>query len=403
MPSVTDVFNTGNFTTDLAAKSFAGMITRLMPNGAAQLFGLTAMMQTETALQVEHGYFSKTMLFTAATLTAAVADGVATTFTVASSADLLPGALLRADSTGEIVIVNTIVSGTSITVTRGIGGGAAAIANSIVLYQIGNAFEESSLRPNAQAIPPVRITNLTQIFRNTWAVSGSADATAVIAGDTPETENRADCAAFHARDIETALFFGKKHSGTRNNKPFRTMDGLWNTLATSAYAGTNITTLGATTTYTQLETAIDPVFSQTTDPKGANERLMFVGGTAKKVINNIGRLNGQYQLVDQQTNWGLSFSTITFARGKVRLMEHPLLNSNASWAKMGFVVDLPTFNLAYLAGRKTQNKEFNTKGEVAQDNGIDAMGGTLTTEATALFKNISANAVLTNFTAAAVG
>ena len=39
----TGIFNSGNFTTDLAKKSFAGMITRLMPNGSAPLFGITSM------------------------------------------------------------------------------------------------------------------------------------------------------------------------------------------------------------------------------------------------------------------------------------------------------------------------------------------------------------------------
>lgn len=401
--AITNVFDTGDLQTDLAKKSFAGMLTRLMPNGSATLFALTSMMQTETAVNVEHGYFAKTMIFPSATLNAAVADGVATTFTVVSSADLIPGMLLQADSTKEIVLVTTVVSNTSITVARGIGGGAAAIGNGVVLYHVGNAFEEASLRPNAMAIQPVRITNYTQIFRDTWALSGSASAVAVIAGNTTEAENRQDCAAFHATAIEKALFFGKKSAGTRNNMPFRTMDGLMNTLQSSAYSASNITTLGTTTTYTQLETAIDPVFNQTTDPKGARERVMFVGGTAKKVINNIGRLNGQYQLVDGQTNWGLQFSTFTLARGTIRVIEHPLLNTNATWSKMGFVVDLPTFNLAYLAGRKTQNKEFNTDGMEANDNGIDAIGGTLTTECTALFKNPSACAVLQNFTAGAVG
>ena len=59
----TGLFNTGNFTTDLAAKSFAAMITRLMPNGTAPLFGLTSMITDETALQTEHGFFTKTMIF----------------------------------------------------------------------------------------------------------------------------------------------------------------------------------------------------------------------------------------------------------------------------------------------------------------------------------------------------
>jgi hypothetical protein len=37
------------------------------------------------------------------------------------------------------------------------------------------------------------------------------------------------------------------------------------------------------------------------------------------------------------------------------------------------------------------------------DNGIDAVGGTLTTEVTTVVKNPPANAVITNLTAAAVG
>ena len=57
------IFNSGNFTTDLAKKSFASMITRLMPNGNAPLFALTSRIPTENATQWEHGYFSKTMVF----------------------------------------------------------------------------------------------------------------------------------------------------------------------------------------------------------------------------------------------------------------------------------------------------------------------------------------------------
>jgi hypothetical protein len=60
---VQGVFNTSQITQDLAKKSFAAMITRLMPNGTAPLFGLTSMLKEETAYQFEHGYFSKTMIF----------------------------------------------------------------------------------------------------------------------------------------------------------------------------------------------------------------------------------------------------------------------------------------------------------------------------------------------------
>lgn len=403
------LFNTAALTTDLARKSFAGMMTRLMPNGTAPLFGLTSMLTTETAVQVEHGFFTKTMLFPQLVLAAAVAGAADTVFTVVSTANVLPGMIMEAFTTKEHIIINSVIDATHVQVTRGVGNvAAAAIGNTVSLYQAGNAFEEASLRPNALNINPVRITNLTQIFRNTWALSGTVNSTQVIAGDSNMAESRMDCAGFHAADIEKALIFGQKSQSTRNGQPFRTMDGLISIVGQLAYyppsyLAVNVTTAGATTNYTQFEAALDPVFNQATDPKVANERLLFVGGLAKKVINNIGRLNGTYMLTQNQTEWGLQFSTFTTTRGTFKLIEHPLLNSNSDWAKMALAVDISTFNVAYLGDRKTQSKDFNADGTTAQDNGIDAVGGTLTTELTCVIKNPPANAVIYNLTAAAAG
>lgn len=393
-------FSTVNGTTDFVKKSFAGMITRLMPNGSAPLFGLTSMLKDETAVQVEHGFFTKTMIFPEVTLNAAVADGVATTFTVLSQSVIIPGMLLRSQATGEIVLV-TAATATSLTVTRGFGTvAAAAISNSTKLYQVGNAFEEGSTRPSALSIQAVRVTNLTQIFRNSWALTDTARATQVIAGDTNVAESRAECAAFHAVDIEKALFFGQKFSGTRNSQPIRTMDGLINQVATNA--ASNVNTAAATTNYTQLEALLDLCFNTVTDPKVANERVLFCGGAAKRVLNNIGRLNGTYQLVDGQTSYGLQFSSFKTSRGTFRMIEHPLFNSNTDWAKMAVAVDLSSFNLAYLGDRKTVSSEYGTNGQ-AIENGVDAVGGSLTTELTCLVKNPAANAVIYGLTAAAAG
>jgi hypothetical protein len=407
----TGIFTTGQLTQDLAKKSFASMITRLMPNGTAPLFGLTSMLPSDTAVQVEHGFFTKTMLFPQLTLGAS-ATSSDTTLTVTSTSNVLPGMIMRVDTTGENILVNSVISGTSVQVQRGVGTvAAAAISNSVNLFQVGNAFEESSLRPQSLIINPVRITNLTQIFRNTWAISDTVRTTMMIAGETNVAESRQDCAAFHAADIEKAIFFGQKSQGTRNGQPFRTMDGLINIVGNlsyypSYYSAVNVNTAGSTTNYTQLEGFLDPVFNQATDPKVANERVLFVGGQAKRVINNIGRLNGTYYIVDGQTNYGLQFSTFKTARGTFRMIEHPLFNSNTSWSKMAVAVDLSTFRLAYLGDRKTQNKEFNMPeaGDMdVSDNGIDAVGGTLTTELTCVVKNPPANSIVYNLTAAAAG
>lgn len=404
----TGIFSTNNLTQDLAQKSFAGMITRLMPNGTAPLFAMTSMLPSEIAVQTEHGFFTKTMLFPQMTVSAAGQVAADAIFTVGSTANILPGMIMRVNTTGENIIINNVISPTQVGVTRAVGTVAAAnIAANVNLYQVGNAFEEGSVRPSALVINPVRVTNLTQIFRNTWAITDTIRATLMIAGETNLAESRQDCAAFHAADIEKALLFGQKSSGTRNGQPFRTMDGLINivgnlTYYPPSYGAANVTTAGGTTNYTQLEAMLDPVFNQTTDPKVANERVLFTGGTGKKVLNNIGRLNGTYYMVDGQTSWGLQFSTFKTARGTFRVIEHPLFNSNTDWSAMAVAVDLSSFRVAYLGDRKTQNKEFNADMD-ANDNGIDAVGGTLTTEMTTVVKNPPANAVIYGLIAGAAG
>lgn len=408
MSSFTGMFNTGDFTTDLAKKSFAGMITRLMPNGSAPLFGLTSMLPSETAVQVEHGFFAKTALFPSFVTDASMV-AADTTITVVSTANILPGMIFRSSTPGvvnlgENLIVNSVPSATSLIVSRAQGTVAAGTCVTASTYlMVGNAFEEGSVRPNALNVTPVRVTNYTQIFRNSWAITDTARATMVIAGDSNVAESKQDCAGFHAADIEKALFFGQKSTSTRNGQPFRTMAGLQaNIVDTTLYpagGSANSTIAGATTTYTQLEAALDPVFDQATDPKVANERIMFVGGTAKRVLNNIGRLNGTYMMVDGATTWGLQFSTFKTARGTFRVIEHPLFNTNTIWSKMAIVVDLSTFALAYLGDRKTQSADFTTD----NDDGVDAVGGTLTTELTTVVRNPAANAIIYGLTAGATG
>ena len=387
--------------TNLNALSFAQAITRLMPNGTAPLFGLTSLLMDETASNIEHGYFSKTMIFPSVTSTAGDLVG-ATTLTVNAYTDIVPGDLLLNERTSEIILVTATPTGTTLTVQRAVGSTAAAAINAAdVMRTIGNAFEEGSVRPSAVAIIAERYVNNTQIFRNSWAVTKTAAAIPQIAGAGYVSESKQDCAALHAMAIEKALFFGQKFMGTRNGQPFHTMEGI--VARVNAAASGNITTLGATTNWTQFEAALDKTLVTVTDPKGGNIRTMFVGGTARRVIHNIARLNSTYQITTAETAWGLQIDTIRTPRGTFEMIEHPLFNAYGGasmWAKMAVIADLNAFSLAYL--RKTSDASYNYAGELV-DNGIDAEGGTLTTELTCTIKNPAAFGVLYNFTAAAAG
>lgn len=386
---------------NLNALSFAQAITRLMPNGTAPLFGLTSLLKDETASNIEHGYFSKTMIFPSVTSTAGDLVG-ATTLTVNAYTDIVPGDLILNERTGEVILVTATPTTTTLTVQRAVGTVVAAAINAAdVMRTVGNAFEEGSVRPSAVAIIAARYVNNTQIFRNSWAVTKTAAAIPQIAGSGYVSESKQDCAALHAMAIEKALFFGQKFMGTRNGQPFHTMEGL--VARVNAAASGNVTTLGATTNWTQFETALDKTLETVTDPKGGNIRTVFVGGTARRVIHNIARLNSTYQITTAETGWGLQIDTIRTPRGTFEMIEHPLFNAYGGasmWAKMAVIADLNAFSLAYL--RKTSDAGYNAAGALV-DNGVDAEGGTLTTELTCTLKNPAAFGVLYNFTAAAAG
>lgn len=386
---------------NLNAISFSRAITQLMPNGTAPLFGLTSLLKDEPVSNIEHGYFSKTMVFP--TITSNAADtSVATTLTVLAYTHVVPGDLLLNERTNEIILVTGTPTATTLAVQRAVGTTVAA-ANQIGdnLRSIGNAFEQGSVRPNAVAVIAQRHINNTQIFRNSWAVTKTAAAVPQIAGTGHVNESRADCATFHAMDIEKALFFGERFMGTRNGQPFHTMEGIIPRIRTAAPG--NVVTLGATTNWTQFEASLDPTLQTVTDPKGGNIRTMFVGGTTRRVIHNIARLNSTYQITAEKTAWGLQLDTIRTPRGTFEIIEHPLFNaygSNSMWARMAVICDLNAFSLGYL--RKTADESYNESGQQV-DAGIDARGGTLTTELTCLIKNPAAFGLILNFTAGAAG
>jgi hypothetical protein len=382
---------------DYLQKSFAAQMIRYAPNGTAPLFGLASMLGDSVAKAVEHGYFAKTMVFPGVTLNGAVL-AAATTLVVDSTATVLAGDLLRVQSSGEIIRITAVVSATDLTVVRGFGQIAAAnIADNANLYGIGNAFEQGSNRPASRLMNPVRVLNYTHIFRNSWSLPTTVSVIAPIVGDSLVAEGKMDCGMFHSSDIERATIFSQRSGAIVNGQYLTTMDGIIETVRRLAPVA-NTNTAGATTNYTQLEGFLNPGFNTINNGRDGNLRTAFVGGTARTVINNIGRLSGQYQIVDGQTNFGLQFQTFKTSRGSFKMIEHPQFNSNDDWSKLCVSVDLGSMKYAYL--RKTSNVEYGMDGK-AVESGQDAVGGTLTTEVTLEIVNPSAHTVVHGLTAAA--
>ena len=433
-PTATPAINS-----DLVKKSFATMVQYLLPKGDATLFGLSARLKEETATQIEHGFYSKVLVFplfqlaTSGSITAST-----TTFPTPAgsgmSALAIPNGLYKyvgtyntttdtfsaVDTTmaGEIIQVSS-VSGDNITVIRGIGGSTKqsftlSATSAPVYVHIGNAFADASTRPNSVLTKEIRVVNYTQIFRNAWAVSGTVAAIQNLIGDTNVAKSRNECAQYHAKEIESALIFGKGAVDNTGTYQFRTLNGVIEQIkdsqATNLFlpgqtAASNISTANSSISGTgatagalslgDLENWANGLFDMSYDPGSALERVLFVGRTAHVVINRLARANATYYIENGKTEWGLRFSRFHLTRGDLIIIEHPLLNTNFYWQTLAIALDISAISIAYMIGRKTKSEEYNQAG-TAVDNAIDAVGGSLLSELTIMNKNPAGCGVMTN-------
>lgn len=443
-PTATAVINS-----DLVKKSFATMVQYLLPRGDATIFGLSAKLKEETAVQIEHGFYSKVLIFPTFTLNAAVGTFGTTSWTVTDSSQAIVGGLYKwvgtfdpvasamstYDTTmiGEVVQVTSVTNATTIAVTRDIGGGGAGTIALSGVYAlatpgttpaglwvyIGNAFADASNRPTSVLTKEIRVVNYTQIFRNAWAVSGTVAAIQNLVGDTNISKSRGECAQYHAKDIEASMIFGSGNSaaslvgnGTSGYQG-RTMHGIIAQIKLSqasnlflpGQSGTNNVTsanskISGTPTAGALsmndfELWINNCFDMAYDPSSAMERVLFVGRTSHIVLNRLAALNSNYFIENGSTEWGLRFSRLHLTRGDVIIIEHPLFNTNPLWQTIALAVDIASISVAYLTGRKTKSEEYNQAG-LAVDSAIDAQGGSLLSELTVLCRNPSGSGVMTN-------
>lgn len=393
------VFNTTQNPAELNVRSFAGTMLRLFPNGSFPLWGLLSQQPHSVAKSSTHGYFSKTFMFGYVTVNSAVIGAGTLPIPVDSTAGILPGMVLYNPATRENVRVASVDSAVQITVTRSFGRVvAAAMADNQNLLVIGSAHAEGSARPEARSMTTVYVPNFTQIFRNAWAVTDTARASLVEAGFGNVQESRRDCSLLHSVECESAIFFGQAEMDVSGTQPIHGTQGIYD--AIDQYAPANTNTAGATTTFAQLVALLEPAWLFSSDIGNPKQRVAFVGSTALRVLNDIGRLSGQVQITQNETSFGMSFTSFKFYKGSVNLIEHPLFNGLPELSKLMVIVDLAALKLAFMNGRDTKAEDYGGDGK-NNANGVDAVGGSLTSEFAVELVNPFACAIIENLTAAA--
>ena len=378
MALLSGIFNANMNPAELNTKSFAGTILRLFPNGSAPLFALSSQSGKAKAKASTHGYFSKTLSFIKTTSSAGDLVG-ATSLALVSTAGMTANMVLQNTRTRENILITAVTDPTHIAVTRGFGRVVAAALNAgDNLIQVGTAFMEGSNRPTARQLATVYIPNYTQIFRNAWGLTDTARASLAEAGYSNIAESRKDCSMFHSIDAESAILFGQPKMDTTGAQPMHATQGIID--AIYQYAPNNINAAAATTNYDQLVALVEEAWTYSTDASNPKMRAGFCDSTAMKVMHQIARLSAMVEVMQSETSFGMQFTKFKFYKGEINLIEHPLMNGlqTAATGNM-LVMDLPALKLAYMDGRDTTAEEYGAGGK-AVENGVDGVGGSLTSE-----------------------
>ena len=353
---------------------FASAILMTQPTGTALFLAMTAGMKKESTVDTVFTWFEDAHI---AGRTTTASGGITTTVVVGDGSFYTPNTILLVEETGEHMLV-TASAANSLTVIRGIAGTTiTSITNAMNVQKIGNAFEEASGMPTAVTQQGAPRMNYTQIFRNGWAISGTAKAVKFLTG-SKLAHNKKMCATYHAEDMERSFLWGKKMISQLNGKQLRLTDGVVQQIeigggtVLSAATGANAGDLSRG----DLEEHIRNIFRYNVLGQ-PNERIAMGGDQVLAVLNRMAWLDGSYQLHQGETKLGIAITTIMTPFGTLKLMTHPLMNENPVWRKEMYTLHPGGITKRTL--RDTFHEDYDKNGLRIQ--GKDADEGVITTEA----------------------
>lgn len=362
MASIAGLRGTGDWGTDERPKDFRETILWLDPNGQAPLQGLMSKMGSESTSDPEFSWWEEKLTHNRVQVQAEALAG-ATTLTLGTDEawGCVAGDLFMVETAGgiwtnEIVKVNTDpVAGNAIVVTRGFAGTTAAtIDANTYLTAIGTAFAEGSLAPKSSTRNPTKLNNFCQIFKKSYEVTKTTDATKARTGNALQNDKKRRMFDYH-RDMEMAMIYGVKSEVTgANGKPERTMGGLL------SFITTHRTQFGGGGTTLNEDNLIN-FFAQMFDYDGqgaGNQRLAFVGNTALTAINRLARNSSSTRLnFDKVATpvYGMNFTRWVLPQGEIFFKTHPLFNVHPELSKAMMCINPRGIKERALRATKAEN------------------------------------------------
>lgn len=379
--AVAGIRGTGDWGTDERPKNFRDAIQFMQPQGDTPIFGLTGRAGGMSVDDPEFNFWIETQALLRLQVNGALGSGATTivvdsgdpdssdmTKNYGSALNLKEGDILmvepgsdNATYNPEFIRVREALSATTFTAERGVGGSTpASISNDAFLMLVGSAYAEGTAAPKAVTRNPTKFNNYTQIFKDSYQITGTANATRARTGDAWSNDKKRKMFD-HARSIEMALIFGRKSetaASSDNGLPVRTMGGLLQLIPTSRK-----TVLSGAVTFdgasgTDLLTAVYKVFDYAS-PAG-DTRVAFCGNSALNALNVRANAATNVRLNMDRTIkvYGTEFREFIMPQGRLLLRTHPLLNIQGGiYSKSLLILDFASIKYVYLKGRDTKTAD----------------------------------------------
>tara|TARA_B100002019_G_scaffold266470_1_gene256817 strand:- start:863 stop:2056 length:1194 start_codon:yes stop_codon:yes gene_type:complete len=355
MAAIQGLRGTGEFSSDFRPKNYRELFTLLEPNGNAPLNALLAMGSSEPTDDPEYKNFRDELPERTLTVNGAVASTSTASITIDAADDnkfAVKGAIIVNSETSEVMHATADTTGTTLTVTRNIGGTSHQIADNAVLFIAGFAAAEGDTSPTAISFDASVVSNFTQIFRTAFQVSNTLQSTYLRTGDKLD-EAMTKALKLHMSDIERAMFFGNKHEANGSTaQPTRFTGGLLNSLTNVVDITTAFATYGGNGAGKMTEDGFDSLLINTVFKFGSKQKIAFVGETVANHLQQYGK--DRWQPTAVEGAYGVNLTRYATFAGDLMVHLHPQFRQLPHMKNAMVIIDFPYLVYRYLEGRDTQ-------------------------------------------------
>lgn len=313
--------------------------------------------------------------------------GTGTSIVVDTPALFAEHQIVKVTRTGELMRVTAVNSGTStLTVVRGIGASAVAVADNDELMIIGWAQPEGDTSRPARSSNQTELTNYTQIIRTPYEATRTWNQSATFTRPRDWTYQARKAMVEHMIDWEETFWHGKPSENTSGSQPRRTTGGFFH------YVTTNATAMGGTMT----ETEFWGTFSSAFRYGNRNSKVLFTSRLVTEVLNTYPRGKLEVVQADNDATYGVSVTNFRSPFGDLKVITANLFEGS-EFGGYGAIVDMSRVNKRPLVDNEYGSADTHVR-ENIQANDLDGRKDEILTEAGYQIANEKAHAFFSGVT-----